>query len=566
MQLEGQGRFGLNCDTCVQTFSRWGSSVTKKEAPVRELDELAERFWAWRAGQQPRTRDDIPRLDRPAGWLPDVDPDLADRRRAELDAFQADLARIRPEQVPDRVDHRLLRSAMARVTWESDILRIRGIPRFWIDQALGPVFDVLLRPGVDPSRIAEAVRLLRAVPATLSHAPDALGRPAREFAELAIAELDGIGDRIAACAQALARIDQGAAAELRSAAAEAGAALERFGGWLAARLADLPPAVPVGRQRYEWFLREVACIPLTVGEIADIGRREYERAVWLELLHATRNRGVPAPALPADADQQVRTQARDEQAVREFYAGRGLLSQPDSLRHYLTRPMPDYLEPLGFLGVADELTGPQRLTEDGVSYVPPPGPDLPYFYAANARDPRAGILHEGVHYQQLALAWRHPRPVRRHYYDSGANEGLAFYNEEMMLVSGMVDDAPHTRTALCNFMRLRALRVTVDVGLATGALSIADAASDLVSRVPMDPATAREEAAFFAETPGQALTYQIGKTQLIALIADAVRVRGSGLDLQRLHDQIWVNGNVPIALLRWELLGLTDELAALDIG
>jgi uncharacterized protein (DUF885 family) len=114
-------------------------------------------------------------------------------------------------------------------------------------------------------------------------------------------------------------------------------------------------------------------------------------------------------------------------------------------------------------------------------------------------------------------------------------------------------------------MRLRALRVTVDVGLATGALSIADAASDLVSRVPIDPATAREEAAFFAETPGQALTYQIGKTQLIGLIADSVRVRGAGLDLQRLHDQVWVNGNVPIALLRWELLGLTDELAALNI-
>lgn len=80
----------------------------------------------------------------------------------------------------------------------------------------------------------------------------------------------------------------------------------------------------------------------------------------------------------------------------------------------------------------------------------------------------------------------------------------------------------------------------------------------------MDEATAREEAAFFAETPGQALTYQIGKTQLIALIADAVRVRGADLDLQSLHDAIWVNGNVPVALLRWELLGLTDELPAID--
>ena len=48
---------------------------------MRELDELSERFWAWRARQQPRTRDDIPRLDRPPGWLPEVDAGLADRRR-----------------------------------------------------------------------------------------------------------------------------------------------------------------------------------------------------------------------------------------------------------------------------------------------------------------------------------------------------------------------------------------------------------------------------------------------------------------------------------------------------
>jgi hypothetical protein len=456
---------------------------------------------------------------------------------------------------------------MGRVLWESDVLRVRGIPRFWTDQALGPVFDALLRPGVDEARIAEVTRLLRAVPGILAHAPAALRAPAREFAGLAVAELDGIAGRVEACAQALAAIrpcSVTAAAELTSAAAEAGGALEQFGGWLAGRLAELPPAVPVGRERYEWFLREVACVPLGVAEIGVIGRREYERAVWLELLHATRNRDEPVPELPADVNLQVKAEAEDELQVRDFYVRRGLLSQPDALRHYLNLPMPDYLEPLRFLGVSDDLTGPHRLTENGVSYVPAPAPGLPYFYAANARDPRAGILHEGAHYQQLALAWGNPRPVRRHYYDSGANEGIAFYNEEMMLVSGLVDDAPHTRTVLCNFMRLRALRVTTDVGLATGALSITDAAADLAVRVPMDEATAREEAAFFAETPGQALTYQIGKTQLIALLADAVRLRGADLDLKALHDAIWVNGNVPVALLRWELLGLTDELAAID--
>jgi hypothetical protein len=539
---------------------------------VQELDELSERFWAWRARQQPRTRDDIPRLDRPPGWVPETDPALADRRLTELEAFKAQLGRIRTDQeaVADRVDHRLLRSAMSRVEWESAILRVRSIPRFWIDQAIGPVFDALLRPGADAARIAEVTRLLRAAPATLSHAPRALAGAAREFAELAVDELDGIADRIGACVEALARIDPVAPAalraELRAAAAGAAGALQAFRAHLVAAMPALAAAEPVGRPHYEWFLREVACVPLTIGEITATGRREYERAVWLELLHQTRNRDLPMPVLPANAADQVRTQARDEESVRAFYAERGLLSQPAWLRRYRTAPMPDYLEPLRFLGMTDDLTGPQRLTEDGVAYVPQPGPGLPYFYAANARDPRAGIIHEGVHYQQLALSWRHPRPVRRHYYDSGANEGIAFYNEEMMLTSGLLDDAPHTRTAVCNFMRLRALRVTVDVGLATGAISIGQAAADLAARIPVDEATAREEAAFFAETPGQALSYQIGKTQLISLIADAVRVRGAGLDLMSLHDAVWLSGNVPIALLRWELLGLTDELAALGIG
>ena len=108
-----------------------------------------------------------------------------------------------------------------------------------------------------------------------------------------------------------------------------------------------------------------------------------------------------------------------------------------------------------------------------VYHVPEPSLDLGYFHA-NARDPRAGIIHEGVHYQQLALGYRHKNPLRRRYYDSGSNEGIAHYNEELMLQAGLFDSAPH-RTVIWNFMRLRALRVEVDIGLATGELTLENA-------------------------------------------------------------------------------------------
>jgi len=533
---------------------------------MRELEDLSARLWTWRAHQQPRGRDDIPRLDRPPGWLPQVGPDAVARHREQRDLFAAELATLHPTHVPDRVDHRLLRSALARITWELDVLAIWSQPRFWVDQALGPVFDVLLRPGVDETRADEVVRLLQAVPATLATAPAMLtGRCVAPFARSAVAELADVDTRAAEVARALGAAVPSREAALRRAADQAGEALAGYRDWLAARLPDLPPATPVGREAYEWFLREVACVPYDSDRVRAVGRLEHDRAAVLELVSANAAAGLPEVPLPVDARAQCERQARDADAVRAFYQQRELLTQPPTLRRYLTLPMPAHLEPLRFLGVADDLTGPDRLDEDGVSYVPAPSPQQSYFYAANARDPRLGIVHEGAHYQQLALAWANPRPARRHYYDSGPSEGIAFYNEELMLAAGLFDDAPGSRVIVHNMMRLRALRVEIDVALALGELDIPAAAEVLRTRVPMDRETADEEAAFFAESPGQAISYQIGKTQVLGLLADAARVQGPDFDLRRLHDTLWREGNVPVALLRWELLGLTDELEAIGV-
>jgi uncharacterized protein (DUF885 family) len=214
--------------------------------------------------------------------------------------------------------------------------------------------------------------------------------------------------------------------------------------------------------------------------------------------------------------------------------------------------------------VTDDLTSASRLDADATSYIPEPRPDLPYFYLAMARDPRTLIAHEGVHYYQLARAWAHPDPLRRFYYDSGPNEGIGFYAEEMLLQSGLFDDSPRSREIIYSFMRLRAVRVGVDVRLALGELTIDTAADELAQRVPMDVETAREEAAFFASDPGQAITYQIGKLQIVAFLAEARRAAGAHFDLRAFHDCLWINGNVPIALQRWEALGDTGEVGRLD--
>jgi uncharacterized protein (DUF885 family) len=235
------------------------------------------------------------------------------------------------------------------------------------------------------------------------------------------------------------------------------------------------------------------------------------------------------------------------------------------MKHYHNLPLPAYLEPLSFMGVTDDLTSATRLDEDGISYIKKPSPDLDYFSLSIAKDPRPLIVHEGVpgHYFQMSLSWAHENSIRRRYYDSGANEGIGFYAEEMMLQFGFFDDSPKLREIMYNFMRLRALRVEVDVKLALGLFTIDQAADYLEKIVPVDRGTARQEAVFFASSPGQAITYQIGKLQIVKFLADARLQQGDKFSLRAFQDYLWKNGNAPIALLRWEYLGLSDEIELL---
>jgi uncharacterized protein (DUF885 family) len=58
------------------------------------------------------------------------------------------------------------------------------------------------------------------------------------------------------------------------------------------------------------------------------------------------------------------------------------------------------------------------------------------------------------------------------------------------------------------------------------------------------------------------MTYQVGKTQILGLLADASR--RPGFSLRGFHDRLWREGNVPFALQRWELLDDRRDLDRID--
>jgi uncharacterized protein (DUF885 family) len=533
--------------------------LANASAATESVDKLANDFWSWRAKYAPFTGDDVNRIERPGGTR-DWSRASIDKQRKDLAEFEARWKKIDPAQSPiaKQVDYKLIGSALARVRWELDVNpRWRRDPNFYIAQTLTALAEALTVPApYDEAQSREILNRIDNIPPILEEAAQNLDNPPAPFASVTIQALEGIRDRLRKMASLLTASTTLKEGELNGACERAADALEKFQQQLKEKLPRLPQQTALGRDAYVWFLRNVALMPFTPEELLAMGQQEWNRAVAFETFEKNRNQDVPSLKIAADVNSWIKDAAEKEAQIRKFLEEHRILTVPDWIQHYTLRPTPDYLRALGFTE-NDDFTGPSRLKENCVRYVPEPSEKLGYFWHATAMDPRPITVHEGIpgHYFQLCLSWKHEDPIRRHYYDSGANEGIGFYAEEMMLQAGLFDDSPHTREIIYNFMRLRALRVEVDVKLALGEFTLAQAAKYLQEKVPMDEQTARQEAIAFATSPGQAITYQIGKLQIIKFLADGRMQQGEKFNLRSFHDFVWKNGNVPIALQEWELLG-----------
>jgi hypothetical protein len=551
--------------------------VATASPPCPPFEEVAARVWEFRARTMPFSADDIPRMERPAGMVRSWSRATVDQQRVQVGALATCLKVATADEaawpLARRVDVRLIRSALARVHWELDVnRRWERDPGFYLDQALTPVLELLTEPApINATRAHELVARLRNIPALLQDGEANLQVGGVQlFAQLALAKLTDIR-------RTLQRVEVGvepllpkeaSRSDFSSSIGAAADALESFRSWLTQHMSSMSGKACVGRSAYVFFLQQVALIPYTPEQLLSMAEQEWDRSVAAETLELQRNAGVPPLSYFTSIELQIARYQQDEASIRKFLESHAILTVPTDLPHFTVHPIPDYLNALGDFGEQDWFTGPSTLTQDGVRWLYPPSPKLGYFGRSGALDPRPLITHEGIpgHYFQLALSGRHPDPIRRHYYDSGPNEGLGFYAEEMMMQAGLYDTSPRTRELVWGMSRLRAARVTVDVKLALGELTLAQAAEYLSQRGPMDARTAHAEASEFSVQPGQAMTYQIGKLQIEKLLAETRLRQGDAFSLRRFDDTVWLNGNVPLALQRWELLGVDDEVRALDVA
>lgn len=478
---------------------------------------------------------------------------------AALHALGAAVEALDLETLDDEIDRTALLShvRVAEHRWRAERPHQRD-PGLWVQQVLEGLYQLLVSGDRDPAALAVAAcARLDAVPgiladaqATLRECPRALLEGARDAMELGPALVQEV---VAACAR------DGTEHRPRGeqAAASAEAAMAAFAGHLTGMLRTASPDLPVGvgREALEFRLRHQHALRESTEQLlryAGVLIGETERA----LAAAARDFGSePWPDLVA----RLRTEQAAGDAVVATFRDAVARSRAHVERHDLTRVPDGALEVLetpvfarAWVPVAGYLPpGPHAADRTGRLFVTVPraGDGV----AGNGRHAIASaVAHEGFpgHHVQFLTAYEQERTVRRFLASPMAVEGWALYAEELMHETGFYR-TPEERLLQLHALLWRAVRIPLDVGLHTGALTFDAAVRLLIDRLQASRGHAEAEARRTCAMPGYPLAYALGRREMLALRSAYRERAGPAYAHRAFHDAVLAYGGLAPSLVRW---------------
>lgn len=540
-----------------------GTEVLAAEAAARA--ELVEVF------QQARSLAEPPRVD----GIPDYSADVIESQKERLRNLRSRFDALQPGDWPvrDQVDYLLVRAELDMLDYGLHVYRASSrSPNFYLSSissfgmSSGATLSRLGRlvqqpPPFDEERAGQILTQMRSIPAILEQAKRNLTEPTVEMSRWALPALEDALASSRTFAEALQpHFPAARARELGPAAEAMGTALADFRHWIETRLPGMQHATPIGRELYDWILQRIWLLPYDANDILRFGEQEYARYLSFTEFEEARNRQAPRPQPAETTALYSAATAADEQAIREFLKQRDVLTIPSYVGTYRRALMPEYVQAFSLWA---GLSGYSTPANDAVKYAVPEGhPYTQTYWESIMRiDPSTNIFHDGIpgHHFQGVLSARHPSPIRSQRRDRFKSEGWSTYWEETALQLGFYDDRPRSRELIYNFLRLRALRVVVDVKMALGEMTVDDAVAALMT-IPMDRRIASEEVDDFFAAPTGGIVYQIGKMQIERLLAERRNDLGENFHLGRFHDELVTSAWVPLELTRFEMTGRDENL------
>jgi hypothetical protein len=289
----------------------------------------------------------------------------------------------------------------------------------------------------------------------------------------------------------------------------------------------------------------VHLVPLTWEDEVRLLKRELDRA-WSSLrLEEHRNRHLPAMTAASSREEYEALADKAVTKLMAFLEGQEILT------------VKDYMEP-ALRAQVGEFVPEERRNFFSIIAHHDPTPLFTHFY----------------HWFELARVANepHPSPVRRgallyNIFDS-RNEGTATGVEEMFMHAGLYDDSPRSRELVWIMLAQRAARGLGSLYAQANEMTMEQAGHVHTEWTPRGwMQTEREllifEQQLYLRQPGYGTSYVTGKYLLERALADyskQLEEQGRELRLRDFFDRLSSIGNIPIALGRWEMTGLEDEI------
>jgi len=515
---------------------------------------------------------------------------------AQLDAWGRQLDAIRQAAGPslslvDADDAKLLRAQLderladlqARQTDRKDYAG----PALALVDVIYTQFLHLPIPGRDdataadvPKAWADIVARLEKGPAYIEAGQKLVTHPGKLYGVAGKKQIDGAPDFLNGALTEAAREqlanDPPALARFLAARDALLATLAKTAAFIQAHVDGWPENFAMGRAAYDRMLQREQLLPYTGRDVEGMARDElahgWAEEAWVKAEAAHRkvalgadSGGGMAPSGPALIDYY-----RDRIAeLRRFVQEHDVVTLPAWLGSLDVVETPKFQQPVS-PGASMESPRLFAKSGNGHYFITPPES---LKAAAERLDmnedfDRDRILqtaaHEAMpgHFLQLSIARRHSDYVRKIQYSGTFAEGWAFYGEEMFLRLGLYGDDLDARLFTARWERVRGARVIVDVKMASGEWSIAQAAKFFEEQSGFTKGASEAAVTGYALRPGYVLNYTVGRLQLEELLGEYQRRMGDKGSLHDFHDRLLSYGSVPFAIVGPELLADLDKPAS----
>lgn len=331
----------------------------------------------------------------------------------------------------------------------------------------------------------------------------------------------------------------GAGEDLRAAVRAAREASDAFRLWIEAETPAKTGPSGVGKENYDWYMRNVHLVSFGWDEQVALLKRELERSRAALVVEEFRNRGLP-PLDPVDDAAAWRAMAQTKmQTLVDFMIDGGLV--PD--RPYYRAAMANQI---------GAFTPPEQRN---------------FFSHGSARDPSPLYSHF-YHWIELAMRKHEPHksPIRAatplyDIYDT-RSEGIATAVEELFMHAGLYDEAPRGREIVWIMLANRAARGLASLYVQANEMTLDEAGRFHASATPRGWADAKSDLVGFEQLlylrqPGYGTSYVTGKMELDRLISDYAfdrEQKGEAASLPQFLRDMNRAGIIPYTLIESELV------------